>query len=410
MRFNLNMLYEKDNKIMEKWYCIWLAIMPVLAHYGFAFMPYLGFADYGLGFFYLIRVAKATKTGKMPVDKCFLGLNVYFVVQLLIFALYVTRQVDIADAIGTSLRLLYTLFPLCLMPTCCETSNYHFKKAFRIVGIITSLYGILQYIFGTYLHISLSPYIPFLPILREGLDKQQEGWISYGWTVRARSFFSEPSTFSIYLILALALELFEPNNTKNKKVIAIYIAGILASRSSTGILGLMFCFGLLTLEFVKKKHWLTGKRTMIGMLFLLPFLFFALCKSGYVESFINHTFASGQGLSGQSHFNGISEAFKNDSSFLEIIFGHGLQQVQGGGKDRYLPGWIRTYYCLGVVGTLLYAVSFFKIYCRTSSVGKKIILLFVFLNLGTEIMLGKFMLLYMSVAMTYSRNKVLNDA
>lgn len=148
-----------------------------------------------IGLFYLICLAKAIKTGKMPVDKCFFVLNVYFVVQLLIFAFYVTRQVDIADAIGTSLRLLYTLFPLCLIPTCCETSNYHFKKAFRIVGIITSLYGILQYIFGTFLHISLSPYIPFLPILREGLDKQQEGWISYGWTVRARSFFQNHQLF-----------------------------------------------------------------------------------------------------------------------------------------------------------------------------------------------------------------------
>ena len=65
----------------------------------------------------------------------------------------------------------------------------------------------------------------------------------------------------------------------------------------------------------------------------------------------------------------------------------------------YLPGWIRTYYCLGVVGVVLYIVGFYRIAKNCSRRVRIIVLTFVGLNFGTEIMLGVFMLLYMSAAL-----------
>lgn len=70
-----------------------------------------------------------------------------------------------------------------------------------------------------------------------------------------------------------------------------------------------------------------------------------------------------------------------------------MQDVEAG----YLPGWFRTYYCLGIVGVLLYISAFFKTFKHASRRLRVLVLVFVGLNFGTEIMLGVFILLFMSV-------------
>lgn len=131
------------------------------------------------------------------------------------------------------------------------------------------------------------------------------------------------------------------------------------------------------------------------MLLLLPLCAFLLYKSGYVDSFIGHTFVNGLGLSSQSHFIDIQAAMSEGTNVLQFLFGHGMQDVEAG----YLPGWIRTYYCLGTIGVLLYAVGFYRVCRRCSRRARIIVLAFIGLNFGTEIMLGVFMLLYMSAAL-----------
>lgn len=80
---------------------------------------------------------------------------------------------------------------------------------------------------------------------------------------------------------------------------------------------------------------------------------------------------------------------------MQFFFGKSLQEVATG----YLPGWFAAYYCLGAVGVLLYIGVFYTVFKRSFLRSRIIVLTFVGLNFGTEIMLGIFMLLYMSAAL-----------
>lgn len=146
---------------------------------------------------------------------------------------------DIVDTLGTAARLSLLMLPVGLViPN--NSDNYTVLKPFRIVGVISSFYGILQFVLGNFFRISLSPYIPFLPILRIGMDTQQLGWINYGWLVRARSWFPEPASFAIYLLLVLSMELFILKDIKKIWMTSlIYICGIFVANSSLGTMGLL---------------------------------------------------------------------------------------------------------------------------------------------------------------------------
>ena len=265
-----------------------------------------------------------------------------------------------------------------------------FVKTVRFIGVISTVYGFAQYFFGTYAHRSLSPYLPFLPVLRTGLDTQQEGWISYSWIVRPRAWFSEPSTFAIFLLLALLMELFVVSKELRKKYLCLLFAfGIVISRSSTGIFALIILIVVWMILNPEDFLYKIPKKSIVLFLVLIPVCVVFLIKGGYVESFIGHTFVNGQGLLAQSHFIDIEVIFKGKSNAFTVLFGNGMQDIEAG----YLPGWFRAYYCLGITGVLLYIGGFYKIYKMSSKHGRIIVLTFALLNFGTEVMLGVFMLL-----------------
>ena len=132
---------------------------------------------------------------------------------------------------------------------------------------------------------------------------------------------------------------------------------------------------------------------MLGVCLMIPIIIFSLVKSGYVAQFISHAFVDGAGLSKQSHFSSIIGVFQKDFNIFEILFGNGMQEVVEG----YLPGWIRTFYSLGIVGIILYSLAFILSMRHKSSARIGLVMLFSFLNIGTEIMLGVYLLLYFSV-------------
>ena len=134
---------------------------------------------------------------------------------------------------------------------------------------------------------------------------------------------------------------------------------------------------------------------MVALICIMPIGIGILYKSGYIDSFIGHTFANGQGLSSQSHFIDVQAALSEKTSLLQFCIGKGMQDVEAG----YLPGWFRTYYCLGMMGVLLYIGTFLRVFRRCSRRARVVVLTFVGLNIGTEIMLGVFMLLYMSAVL-----------
>lgn len=379
-------------KSLKKWYSITLPLFPMLILYGFKVLPFLTFSDYLLLFFLMAEIIK--REYRLVYDKAFVPLIVYLVVQPILLLFFASEKIDFIDATGTAWKLALYIFGIAILKK--NLQKEYFVKSVRFIGVSSTVYGFFQFFLGTYAHISLSPYLPFLPVLRTGLKEQQDGWIAYNWTVRPRAWFSEPSTFAIFLLMALLVELFVVYSDKRKNVLClIYAFGIIISHSSTGTIGLIILVLAWMLICPEDFLYRIPKNVMIGIAFFLPVCLFLLYKSGYIDTFIGHTFANGRGLSSQSHFAFIEGAFSEDTNFLQAFFGKSLQEVATG----YLPGWIRTYYCLGAIGVVLYAAGFCRICSRCSRRARVIVLTFIGLNFGTEIMLGVFMLLYMSAAL-----------
>lgn len=379
-------------KTLEKWYSIILPLFPMLILYGFKTLPFLTFSDYLLLFFVIAEIIKRQYI--LVYDKTFVPLIIYLVIQPILFLFFASEKIDFIDAAGTAWRLALYIFGIAILKK--NLQKVYFVKSVRFIGVSSVIYGFLQFFLGTYAHISLSPYLPFLPVLRTGIKEQQDVWIAYNMTVRPRAWFSEPSMFAIFLLLALLIELFVVQNNKRKYVFCmIYAFGIVVSGSSTGLIGLIILILTWMLTFPEDFLFKISKNVMIGIVFLLPVCVFLLYKSGYINTFINHTFAEGRGLSSQSHFAFIESALSEDSNFFQIIFGKSLQEVAAG----YLPGWFCTYYCLGITGVLLYITGFYNAFKSSLLRSRIIVLTFVCLNFGTEIMLGVFMIPYMSVAL-----------
>lgn len=380
-----------SSKWSTKLYSILMPFLPILILYGFEALPFLTFSDYILIFFVVVNIIE--NRFKLICKKYFSFLIMYLIIEPLVLLIISPQNVDFIDAAGTAWKLALYILGVSLLAK--DLLKDILVKSIRFIGVASTFYGFFQFVFGTYLHISLSPYLPFLPVLRVGLDTQQEGWISYNWVVRPRAWFSEPSTFAIFLLLALLIELFVVSEKDRKKKLSfLYAFGIIISRSSTGVFALVILAGVWMILNPEDFWYKIPRKTIVAFLILLPVCGLFLYKGGYIESFASHTFVNGQGLMAQSHFSDISEAFKRDSNILTILFGNGMQEVAAG----YLPGWFRVYYCLGITGIVLYIFEFYKIFRVSKKHGRIIVLTFVFLNFGTEIMLGVFLLLYMSVA------------
>ena len=381
---------KKNELPQTKFCCLIIALIPILQLYGFSFLT---FADISVMILIFISVLRT----KRLFNPNWLLLTFYLLLQpFLVLGNSLNPFLDKMDTIGSAWRLALFAFTICALPKEIVSAN-GLRRAFRIVGCINAVYAVLQFGFGTFFKISLSPYIPFLPISRTGLEEQQLEWITYGWTVRARGFCAEPSHLAIYLLLALALEFFQPK--KNKLVLLLYSLGIFISLSSTGLVGLAFL--LTTFVFVNIKtvqQGLKKKQVLVGGSVVI-IVFMALAGSGYLGNVIEHLFGNGGGLTSQSHFSSVSAAFVQAPTLFETLFGRGMQEVASG----YTPGWIRVYYCLGIFGLLCYLVPFCLLWWKANKFGRAVLLTFIFLNVGTEIMCGPFLLLYTAVTMAYRK-------
>lgn len=375
-----------------KWYSILISFFPILNIYGFSNFSFLTFADYLLIFFILINIIE--NRFKLIWHNCFTEIILYLVIEPFLLLIISSRNFDFVDALGTAWKLAFYIVGLSVLIA--DLQKKVLIQTARIIGVSSTIYGLFQYLLGTYAHISLSPYLPFLPIVSTGLDKQQEGWIAYNWIVRPRAWFSEPSKFAIFLIYCLMIELFiVPKENRNKILCVLFSFGIIISRSSTGVFALFILMVVWMITIPEDLLSRIPKKSMLLFLILLPVCFVFLFKGGYIESFIGHTFVNGQGIKSQSHFVDIGSAFSNNSKALVILFGNGMQNIEAG----YLPGWFRAFYCLGIIGVILFLKGFYSVYKIASRYGKIIMLTFVALNFGTEIMFGVYMLLFMSLAM-----------
>ena len=149
-----------SSKWSTKLYSILMPFLPILILYGFEALPFLTFSDYILIFFVVVNIIE--NRFKLIYKKYFSFLIMYLIIEPLVLLIISPQNLDFIDAAGTAWKLALYILGVSLLAK--DLWKDILVKSIRFIGVASTFYGFFQFVFGTYLHISLSPYLPFLPV------------------------------------------------------------------------------------------------------------------------------------------------------------------------------------------------------------------------------------------------------
>ena len=311
------------------------------------------------------------------------------------FTGFINVPSDMVDAVGTPARLIFLYFSIAVLGKNLFDISKGIKYI-RWVAIVLSGYACLQIIaarFGIY----LTTYIPFLPIMSDiNIDEELLQKAGYGLTFRPCSLLTEPAALCIYLLCALGLELFSSKHKYQYFNACLFSIVCVLSRSSTGIMITFLVWGLFFIKhppISAKKFPIGFVMAIIGSILAVVLVYY----SGIWDYFLERTFHENRfgDFSSSTRFYAIKDMFAASDSVTGVLFGQGLSNL-----ENYLPGFARSYLDLGLIGIFIIMAMLFHIYIRGNALQRKIILLFIVLNIGTEIILGPFSLLFLCVAIS----------
>lgn len=378
---------EKENggTITGTLYTVLVVLFPLLSMYRF-FGTMLSIGDVcALAVILLLLVRK---TGNFSVNFIFLLVASFLILQAtFVFPFTSGFNTGFLDHYGSVLRLLLVYFLLSMGK---QFFRYDFgAKCLVWVSVISTLYLMIQLLlsrFGIY----LGGGIPYLPAFREDLSSYIADVLKYHYAYRPRSLFEEPAHFCQYVIVAIALLLFDQTQIKFKKLTILFLmAGVLVSMSLLGWAGLAIL--LMIWVFLSYKSRKNLKPLFIAI-FLIPVLVFIVWKTGSVQAVFLRKFQQQQVLN-DSRFEGFSELimFLKSKSVL-ILFGEGMID-----QGTYYNGVVRLIYSFGLIG-VLFAIALFLygwIQNRKNPLSVALLLLVAVLSFGSEIIFGKYVLIYL---------------
>lgn len=245
------------------------------------------------------------------------------------------------------------------------------RESIRNIATVIAILGLIQYgmqyVVGP---IYAFPIENFSPQSMKVEGFNSNGWIEYGSELlRANGIFMlEPSFFSQLLAVGIIAEF--AYGTANLKRVLVYVAGIIASYSGTGILMLCAC---LPVWIIQKKQW-----KLAFYIFVAGGIVFAILASGafydnkFVKVFLDRsTEFSAPGSSGFARFVG---GFYMFDQYLWIdpvrtFFGAGagtfLGYVATADYQAHGMAVFKMFFEFGLVGGAVY--FFFLGYCFFSS-------------------------------------------
>ncbi len=340
------------------------------------------------GLFFIFRPKR------IKIEMSLLSFCVYLLGYIIMpFTGLITTPLDMVDAVGTPARLLFLYFSIAVL----GKNLFDIEKGIqyiRWIAIVLAGYACLQIIaarFGVY----LTTYIPFLPIMSSySIDEEILTKAGYGLVFRPCSLLTEPAALCIYLLCALTLELFSSSHKYQYVNACLFSAVCMLSRSSTGIMITILIWGLFFIKHppISIKQFSIGFIvSTIGSVLAALLVYF----SGIWNYFLERTFGENRfgDFSSSTRFYAIKEMLAASDSVSGVLFGQGLSNL-----ENYLPGFARAYLNLGLIGLLIIMGILFRIYIKGDFLQRKILFLFIVLNIGTEIVLGPFALLFLCLA------------
>lgn len=275
-------------------------------------------------------------------------------------------------------------------------------KLLKNISIISTLFLYVQYILMKFGNYYLSGFIPGLPLSIESLNSLGQEYAS-GYLTRPRSIFQEPAHYASFVLLYFGIALFQ-NYRKEKWGLILTGIGLIISGSSTGILteiGLLLIWIIWLLKDILNRN---RRSKAITALFITAFSAAVIANTKTFKYAVSRMFGNKSSFSGR--FGNYSKAFSSkNSTVTEMLFGHGIK-----GFNEYIPAIPRIYLSFGIVILVIFLLySTYKLFKKKGY--KKIALLILLVSTpGTEIILGKFILLYLPFIIEYkSREKSIMD-
>ena len=217
-------------------------------------------------------------------------------------------------------------------------------------------------------------------------------------TDRFCSFFLEPAYYAQFIAIYLSLELFyRAEETKLITKLSLFpICMLLLLRSGLGILCLAVIFGYKLVLYIKNKGFNYYLLLFVPLVFLMGFLFL---RSDIGVQMLNRRVEFNE--EGTSGFLRLFQGFMIYDEFPLVgkLFG---QELSGG--YRFANGFTTVLIRQGLIGMILLVYVYFRLYRKSSSMGKCMVWLLLVMSLIEQVYLAPSMLLCTIVAYLSRKN------
>lgn len=274
-------------------------------------------------------------------------------------------------------------------------------KIYRILGFITTLFFVFQYISFTFFDVKISGVLDFLPIALG-----EDDFLSVlEMRDRQSSIFSEPAHFADFLLPLLLIELFYQKGKGSIILIILSVFSLIFSMSGTGLLGLVVIGVLFLINHIMENP--NVKRVSLAFVIIL-----AIPVAAYYYS---HSEMGEMVLGRADDVKSAQNAARVSSEYVRLFRGYDIygelsltEKVFGcGDKTNIIKGITKTRYSslfdsenfyfngvstillyTGIIGLLLYYWALLTIWKKNSFAGRTFVILLITLMLIGSIVLN----------------------
>lgn len=257
-------------------------------------------------------------------------------------------------------------------------------RVFSKLVVFSTVFLFFQYFCYSFIGVYVPGYLPGLPIMRSELLEFSSLIGTDGGDERVRSIFGEPAHYAQYVVGYIAIIVTSPK--RNMKILFLLFLGVLLSGSSTGVIACIFLLIVLLFQIdkirLKAYVWYFFFLIGGGCLYLIS-------HSAFYERAIEKL-SDERSIAGR--FSGIDTILSNlNYTNMDFLFGHGIGSI-----NIFLPGYLMLFYYMGLFCLLTYFLANIVIYLKLDKQKRILLLLFALLNIGTEVVMGPFIVLFFS--------------
>jgi hypothetical protein len=400
-------------------YTLVLCLSPLLIQYCFIF-DFVLFPE-----FFLILLGGSTLLFPIKIDRkllIYVFLFFSFTAVGSLYFSYYSEYYILKSGLATQFRLLvYFLFVLFF------SANLFDRKyaaiCIVVVGVLSSIYGIVQYVFYYYLNIVLPWYLPWLEVKYGArlIAEYESIFQIYGY--RYSALFSEPAHFSQYVGLSLLVILLKGKELISSKLlylsaIFLMLISLLLGGSGTGFVVVLLVFLVYFYDLFKSYNLYNKIFLAIALGFLLITILYTVVGFNYQFSGLNRLLSMSETSTVYVRILRSLEVFQSLDSIDQfwglgygsyadyLIYNQLLNNYEASTGTNWSSslGFLLT--GIGVVGVALLLMYYFLLWNRSDVFGRYLIIYLCFYFPFSDLPLSIYFVLITSMSTHYIKGNL----